>query len=87
MLYTTGWASQPSEDKSQSFFFFKGRETLLEYNKAFISEKYESVNPFLFIRGLSCPRSVQTSLTQNILRLTIPGHWLKETLGQVLAWK
>ncbi len=30
-------------------------------------------SPFLFIRGLSCPRSVQTSLTQNCLQLTIPG--------------
>ncbi len=29
-------------------------------------------NPFLFIRGLSCPASVQTSLTQNCLKLTIP---------------
>ncbi len=30
-------------------------------------------NPFLFIRGLSCPRNVQTSLTQNCLKPTIPG--------------
>jgi hypothetical protein len=28
-------------------------------------------NPFLFIKGLSCPRTVQTSLTQNCLKLTI----------------
>ncbi len=30
-------------------------------------------NPFSFIRGLSCPRSVHTSLTQNCLKLTLPG--------------
>jgi hypothetical protein len=28
-------------------------------------------NPFLFIKGLSCPRTVQTLLTQNFLKLTI----------------
>ncbi len=32
-----------------------------------------SFNPFLFIRGLSCPNSVKTSLTQNCPKLTIPG--------------
>ncbi len=32
-----------------------------------------SLNPFLFIRGLSCPCRVQTSLTQNCLKLAIPG--------------
>jgi hypothetical protein len=31
------------------------------------------VNPFLFIRGLSCPRSFQPSLTQNWPKLIIPG--------------
>ncbi len=31
------------------------------------------VNPFLFIRGLSCPGSVQTYFTPNCLKLTIPG--------------
>jgi hypothetical protein len=31
------------------------------------------VIPFLFIRRLSCPHSVQASLTQNFLKLTIPG--------------
>ncbi len=31
------------------------------------------VNPFLFIRGLSCPRSVLASFTQNCLKLTFPG--------------
>ncbi len=33
------------------------------------------LNPFLFIRGLCCPSSVQTQLhvTQNCLKLTIPG--------------
>jgi hypothetical protein len=30
-------------------------------------------NPFLFNRGLSCPSSVQTALTQNCLELTISG--------------
>ncbi len=34
---------------------------------------FVSINPFLFIRGLSCPSSVQTLLTQNCLKLTIPG--------------
>ncbi len=29
-------------------------------------------NPFLFITGISCPSSVQTSLTQHCLELTIP---------------
>jgi hypothetical protein len=32
-----------------------------------------SLNPFLFIRGLSCPRSVHKSLTQTFLKLTMPG--------------
>ncbi len=56
-------------------------------------------NPFLFIRGHPCPRSVQRSLTQNCLKLTIPGFTynllpvscgdigFKKSLGQVLAWK
>jgi len=34
---------------------------------------YLHFNPFSFIRGLSCPRSVETSLTQNYLKLTILG--------------
>jgi hypothetical protein len=34
---------------------------------------YRLFNPLLFNRGLSCPHSVQTSLTQNFLKLTIPG--------------
>ncbi len=29
-------------------------------------------NPYLFIRGLFCPSSIQTSVTQNCLKLTIP---------------
>ncbi len=36
------------------------------------------INPFLLIRGLSCPSSVQTSLSQNCLNLTInllPVSW------------
>jgi hypothetical protein len=36
-------------------------------------QKADPVNPFLFIRGLSCPGSVQTSLTQNWLKLSIHG--------------
>ncbi len=31
------------------------------------------VNPFFFIRGLSCPRSVQLTFTQNCPKLIIPG--------------
>ncbi len=31
------------------------------------------VNPFIFIRWLSCPHSIHTSLTQNCLKLTFPG--------------
>ncbi len=31
------------------------------------------VNPFLFIRGLSCPSCIQASLSLNCLKLTIPG--------------
>ncbi len=58
------------------------------------------VNPFLFIRGLSCPSSVQASLlTPNCLKLTIPGFLynclpvscgdigFKKILGLVLTWK
>jgi hypothetical protein len=58
------------------------------------------VNPFLFIRGLSCPGSVQTSLTQNCLKLTILGFpynlfpvscgdigFFTKSIGQILAWK
>jgi hypothetical protein len=59
------------------------------------------MNIFLFnIRGLSCPRSVKSSLTQNWLKLTKPGFRynllsvscgeiciFKHRIGQVLAWK
>ncbi len=52
--------------------------------------------PFLFIRGLSCPRTVQTVLTGNCLKLTYT--WISflylvvtlaflKSIGQVLAWK
>ncbi len=34
---------------------------------------YLFLNPFLFIRGLSCPCRAQISLTQNCLYLTISG--------------
>ncbi len=36
-------------------------------------------DPFLFIRGLSCPSCIQASLSLNYLKLTIPGfprNWL-----------
>jgi hypothetical protein len=58
-----------------------------------------NINPFLFIRGLSCPVSVQTFVTENGLKLTIPGFpynlcpvscgdvGFKKCLGQVLASK
>ncbi len=32
-----------------------------------------TLNPFLFIRGLSCPSCIQASLSLNYLKLTIPG--------------
>ncbi len=35
------------------------------------SNNVQNHSPFLFIRGLSCPRCVQTSLTQNCPKLTI----------------
>jgi hypothetical protein len=31
------------------------------------------LNPFLFIRGLSCPSCIQVSLSLNCLQLIIPG--------------
>ncbi len=33
----------------------------------------EALNPFLFHRGLPCPRSVQASLTKNCLKPAVPG--------------
>jgi len=40
-------------------------------------EQLGNVNPFLFISGLSCHRSIETSLTQNCIKLTIPGfHYI-----------
>ncbi len=60
-------------------------------------KNFITLNPFLFIRGLPCPSSVQASLTQ--ICLTIPGFpynclpvscgdfgLLKIFQGQVLAW-
>jgi hypothetical protein len=57
-------------------------------------------NPLLFIRGLSCPSSIQASLSLNCLKLTIPGFphtclpvscgdigFLKKILGLVFPWK
>ncbi len=58
-----------------------------------------NINPFLFIRGLSCPSCIQASLSLNCLKLTIPGFphkcllascgdiGFKKTPGLVLAWK
>jgi len=58
------------------------------------------INPFLFIRGLSCPSCIQASLSLNFLKLTILGfphnclplscgdNWLlKKIQCLVLAWK
>jgi hypothetical protein len=57
------------------------------------------LNPFLYIRGFSCPCCVQASLSLNCLKLTIPGFahnclpvscgdiGLNKNLGLVLAWK
>jgi hypothetical protein len=60
-------------------------------------KNFITLNPFLFIRGLPCPSSVQASLTQ--IGLTIPGFpynclpvscgdfgLLKIFQGLVLAW-
>ncbi len=61
---------------------------------------YCPFNPFLFIRGLSCPSCIKAALSLNCLKLTIPGFphnclpvscgdivFLKKILGPVLAWK
>jgi hypothetical protein len=57
------------------------------------------LNPFLFIRGLSCPSCVQAPLSLNCLKLAIPGFphnclpvslgalALKKIIGLVWAWK
>jgi hypothetical protein len=37
---------------------------------------FVKINPFLFIWGLFCPRSVQTSLTQNFLKGTVSRDFL-----------
>ncbi len=67
---------------------------------ALIPDKYERVDSFLFIRGLSCPSCIQASLSLNCLKLTIPGFlhnclpvscgdigFKKKILGLLLAWK
>ncbi len=41
---------------------------LLIYHYGWPNQTVRYISPFLFIRGLSCPRSVQTSLTQNGLK-------------------
>jgi hypothetical protein len=38
-----------------------------------IAEINSFINPFLFIRGLSCPSCIQASLSLNCHKLTIPG--------------
>ncbi len=73
------------------------------YQKRGIGEDvdlYMFFNPFLFIRGLSCPSCIQASLSLNCLKLIIPGFphnclllscedigLFKKVLGLVLAWK
>ena len=57
-------------------------------------------NPFLFIRGLSCPSCIQASLSLNCLKLTTPGipynclsvscgdiGFFEKILGLEMAWK
>ncbi len=70
-----------------------------KFNNFLIQNLSSRVKPLLFLRGLSCPRSVQTSLTQISLKLTILGFpnnllpvacrdsGLKKNLGLVFAWK
>ncbi len=41
-------------------------------------------NPFLFIRGLSCPSCIQASLSLNCLKLTIPGF--SSQLSSCILW-
>jgi hypothetical protein len=56
------------------------------YNHETETESETTFNPFLFIRGLSCPISVQTSLTQNCLKLTIlgfPYNYLPVSCGDI----
>jgi hypothetical protein len=50
-----------------------------------LSKKPDPVNPFLFIRGLSCPGRVQTSLTQNWLKLSIHGFPYNNLLVSVVT--
>jgi hypothetical protein len=71
------------QDSSSRFFFVNQIQALNGVRlcwencwKTYLADFYsfESVNPFLFIRGLSCLRSVQTSLTQSFLTANyIPG--------------
>ncbi len=75
----------------------KAAESINDEN--FLYVVLQVINLFLFIRGLSCPCCVRTSLTQNCHKLTIPGFphrplpdcysnnaSLKKGLGQVLTW-
>ncbi len=68
-------------------------------NLYIVSSTVHIINPFMFIRGLSCPSSVQTSITHHCVKLAIPGFpynllsvyccdmgfFKKKSLGQVLA--
>jgi hypothetical protein len=85
--------------------YFREKKILLHalYGSRYVNNvKYVvlALNLFLFIRGLSCPHSVQTSLTQNFLKLILSGipynlfpvscgdiGFLKRNLGQVLGGK
>jgi hypothetical protein len=80
-----------------------GKSCTTRYS-SFMNARYRFCifNPFLFIRGLSCPRCIQASLSLNCLKLTIPGFphncllvscgdigFLKQNSRStvVLAWK
>ncbi len=54
--------------------------------KSYLADFYsfKSVNPFLFIRGLSCHRSVQTTLTQSFL--TANYTWISLQPPSCILW-
>jgi hypothetical protein len=60
-----------SEERSVTNLpFFNGRKK--EKRKKIEPQNY-LFNPFLFIRGLSCPSCIQALLSLNFLKLTVPG--------------
>jgi hypothetical protein len=77
--------------------YFREKNILLHalYGSRYVTVKYVvlALNLFFFIRGLSCPHSVQTSLTQNFPKLIlsgIPNNLFPIScgdIGQVLAGK